>query len=62
MSTNWEGSEPTKQKLKLDGKKVIIKDISCFDGSSNPPFIYREEVIYHFRSKENAKEYYYKKK
>ena len=59
MAMTWEGGEH-KPQLKLDGKKVIVEDIGCYDGSI--PTTYRKEVIYHFDDEESAREYYYKKK
>ena len=63
MATTWEGlSSNKKPNLKLDGKKVIVEDIGCYDGSTEPASQYRKEVIYHFSSEDKAREYYYKKR
>jgi hypothetical protein len=55
---HWEG-KIRETKIKLEGNKVIIENISVYDGSI--PISYRKEVIYHFKSAEEAQEYYYKK-
>lgn len=60
MATTWEGCEPSKPSLKLDGKKVIVENIGVYDGSI--PTTYRKEVIYHFDNEDKAMEYYYKKR
>ena len=59
-STNYGGNESTKPNLKLEGKQILVESIGCYDGSI--PVMYRKETIYHFKTKEEAKEYYYKKK
>lgn len=62
MATEWHGGEPSKPELKLDGKKVIIKDqsVTNFNEKYTKPLSYREEVIYHFENEDQANEYYYK--
>ena len=63
MSSTWEGiDEKSKSNLKLDGKKVIVKRIGCYqyDKKSDTSFSYIEEVIYHFDNEDEANEYYYK--
>jgi len=55
--------EAVKQPLKLDGRKVIVQEISCYEYvKTDKAFIYRKEVIYHFKNEEEATEYYYKNK
>lgn len=59
----WEGlKEDKKPELKLEGKKVIVKNVSCYhyDKKSDTSFQYVEEVIYHFDTQDAANEYYYK--
>ena len=57
------GDNYTKKKLRLDGKKVIVEEIGCYeyDNKTDTAFSYMREVIYHFNTEEKAKEYYYKK-
>jgi hypothetical protein len=60
MAESWDGLPKRKPDLRLDGKKVIVKNISVYDGSI--PTTYREIVTYHFDSEDKAMEYYYKKR
>jgi hypothetical protein len=61
MGAVWEGIDTEKKPtLKLDGKKVIVENVSVYDGSV--PISYRREVIYHFSDEDTAAEYYYKKR
>jgi len=60
MAMTWEGGEPTKPQLRLDGNKVIVENVGVYDGSI--PTTYRREVTYHFNSIDEAMEYYYKKR
>jgi hypothetical protein len=61
MATVWEGIDTEKKPtLKLDGKKVIVENVSVYDVSI--PMSYRREVIYHFSNEDEAAEYYYKKR
>jgi len=64
MATSWVGGGPSKPKLRLNGKKIIMKDNRVLNLSDEftQPMSYREEVIYHFDTEEQAKEYYYKKR
>ena len=61
MAQTWIGGE-SKPTLKLDGKKVITKDIGVYDGGFEPAMQYRKQVILHFESEDKAMEYYYKKR
>jgi len=56
--TNYGGDY--KPQMKLDGNKVIMENIGCYDGSVD--MVYRKEVVYHFKNEEEATEFYYKKK
>lgn len=58
MGAIYEGGFKTKPKMKLEGNKVIVERIACYDGSI--PITYTKEVIYYFESEDKAKEYYYK--
>ena len=60
MGKTGYGDGDTKPTLKLDGKKVIVENVSVYDGSV--PTTYRREVIYHFNDEDTAAEYYYKKR
>jgi hypothetical protein len=53
-------TQKKKPTLKLDGKKVIVENVSVYDASI--PMSYRREVIYHFSNEDEAAEYYYKKR
>lgn len=56
--------ELSKPQLKLDGNKVIVKNMGCYayDKKTDTAFTYREEIIYHFENEDKASEYYYKKR
>jgi len=65
MAQSWEGlDEKKKPNLKLEGKKVIVENVGCYeyDKKSDSSFYYRREVVYHFSSEDDAMEYYYKKR
>ncbi len=65
MSEICEGiNAKRKPNLKLDGKKVIVEYISCYqyDKKTDTGFSYIREVIYHFSDEEKAMEFYYKMK
>lgn len=60
MATFWEGGEKEKPQYKLEGKKVIVERIGCYDGKVN--MCYTRETIYYFDTEELALEFYYKTK
>lgn len=62
MSKSWYGGDGVDRKptLQLDGRKIIVESIPVYDGSI--PTMYRRETIYHFKTEEQAMEFYYKKK
>lgn len=62
MGSVYHGESQEKPKLKLDGKKVLVKRIGVchYDKKSETSFSYIEEVTYHFKTEEEASEYYYK--
>jgi hypothetical protein len=61
MGAVWDGIDTEKKPtLKLDGKKVIVENVSVYDASI--PMSYRREVVYYFGNEDDAAEYYYKKR
>lgn len=45
--------------MKLDGKKVIMEKISCYNGFFKKGITYTKLVEYHFDTEELATEFYY---